>query len=261
MRCAVLLLLLAFEISGAVTIGRVLPQAHAHNDYEHARPLFDALAHGFTSVEADVHLVNGELLVAHDAEDVDGKRTLSALYLEPLHKIARNRRSIYEAGGTLMLLIDIKTEAEPTYAALKRALEKYTGILTVFEGGEIHTNAVTVILSGNRPREMLLGEKKRFVAFDGRISDLGKNLSKGFMPLVSDNWNNHFRWKGEGEFSESERKKLRELVGKAHAEGRWIRLWATPERREVWRELREAGVDFINTDDLPGLAAFLRERR
>ena len=39
-------------------------------------------------MEADIHLVNGELLVAHDAEDVDAKKTLGALYLEPLRKLA-----------------------------------------------------------------------------------------------------------------------------------------------------------------------------
>ena len=48
-----------------------LRQAHAHNDYEHVRPLHDALDHGFTSVEADIFLVDGDLLVAHDPEDVD----------------------------------------------------------------------------------------------------------------------------------------------------------------------------------------------
>jgi hypothetical protein len=36
-----------------------LTRAHAHNDYLHARPLFDALDHGFCSVEADVWGVNG----------------------------------------------------------------------------------------------------------------------------------------------------------------------------------------------------------
>lgn len=56
-----------------------LPQAHAHNDYEHDRPLQDALSHGFSSVEADVWLVDGELLVAHDREDVDPSRTLESL--------------------------------------------------------------------------------------------------------------------------------------------------------------------------------------
>src|SRR6476469_3187502 len=41
-----------------------LQQAHAHNDYEHQHPLRHALDHGFTSVAADVSLVDGQLLVA-----------------------------------------------------------------------------------------------------------------------------------------------------------------------------------------------------
>ena len=39
-----------------------LARAHAHNDYLHERPLLDALDHGFTSVEADIFLVDGKLL-------------------------------------------------------------------------------------------------------------------------------------------------------------------------------------------------------
>ena len=58
-----------------------LPNAHAHNDYEHNRPLFDALDHGFTSVEADVFLVDGKLLVGHDREALKPERTLDSLYL------------------------------------------------------------------------------------------------------------------------------------------------------------------------------------
>jgi hypothetical protein len=46
----------------------VLARAHAHNDYERDEPLSDALAQGFSSVEADVWLVDGKLLVAHDLE-------------------------------------------------------------------------------------------------------------------------------------------------------------------------------------------------
>jgi hypothetical protein len=42
------------------------PLAHAHNDYEHARPLDDALALGFPSVEADVWLRDGAIAVSHD---------------------------------------------------------------------------------------------------------------------------------------------------------------------------------------------------
>ena len=42
-----------------------LAGAHAHNDYEHPRPLLDALSHGFQSVEADIFLIDDQLLVAH----------------------------------------------------------------------------------------------------------------------------------------------------------------------------------------------------
>src|SRR5262249_28110050 len=68
---------------------RPLRHAHAHNDYEHKRPLFDALECRFCSVEADVWLVDGKLLVAHDRNQVKPERTLQSLYLDPLRERAR----------------------------------------------------------------------------------------------------------------------------------------------------------------------------
>ena len=68
-----------------------LAQAHAHNDYEHQRPLLDALDHGFTGVEADIWLVNGKLLVAHEEAHIKPERTLEALYLDPLKKRVSER--------------------------------------------------------------------------------------------------------------------------------------------------------------------------
>ena len=47
-----------------------LPRAHAHNDYEHPRPLLDALSHGFCSVEADVHLVDVSDVAAEVVDSV-----------------------------------------------------------------------------------------------------------------------------------------------------------------------------------------------
>ena len=42
-----------------------LERAYAHNDYEHERPLYDALDHGFESMEADIRLNDGDLVVSH----------------------------------------------------------------------------------------------------------------------------------------------------------------------------------------------------
>ena len=50
-----------------------LSHGHAHNDYVHARPLFEALESGFTSIEIDVYLYKGELKVSHLAVGLDKK--------------------------------------------------------------------------------------------------------------------------------------------------------------------------------------------
>jgi hypothetical protein len=60
---------LAAEVAHAVV--KPLSEAHSHNDYLHRRPLLDALEQGFCGVEADVFLVDGDLLVAHDRKDVN----------------------------------------------------------------------------------------------------------------------------------------------------------------------------------------------
>src|SRR5205807_6004258 len=84
---------------------------HAHNDYEQARPLFDALDAGARSVEADIHLVNGQLLVAHRLSEVQADRSLQSLYLDPLQtRIKEHDGSVYGDGETLILLLDMKTE-------------------------------------------------------------------------------------------------------------------------------------------------------
>src|SRR5437016_4155385 len=81
-----------------------LIRAHAHNDYEHARPLLDALEHGFCSVEADIWLVDGKLLVAHDLDKVKPERTLQALYLDPLReRVRRNGGRVYRGGPVCSL--------------------------------------------------------------------------------------------------------------------------------------------------------------
>ena len=66
-----------------------------------------------------------------------------------------------------------------------------------------------------------------------------------------------FRWRGEGPIPEEERTKLREFTTKAHKHGRLVRFWETPEKVDVWKELRVDGVDLLNTDKLSDLRDFL----
>jgi len=236
-----------------------LTRAHAHNDYEHARPLLDALDHGFCSVEADIHWVDGELLVAHDLNQTRPGRTLEALYLEPLRQRARaHGGSIYARPAPFTLLIDFKSDADRTYAALKPLLAAYGELLTEFRPDSTRPNAVTVILSGNRPRDLLEAEPVRYAAIDGRLGDLNTSASVHLIPVISDNWNSHFRWRGTGPLLQEDREKLTRLVRQTHQQGRRLRFWAIPDTPIAWAEMHRAGVDFINTDDLPGLSNFLK---
>jgi glycerophosphoryl diester phosphodiesterase len=239
-----------------------LSQAHAHNDYEHARPLLDALEHGFCNVEADVWLVNGQLLVAHDLKEARPERTLQALYLDPLQsRVTRNGGAVYRGGPPFTLLVDVKSDATNTYVALREALKRYDRMLTRFYPDRTGTNAVTVIISGNRARGLMVSETDRLAAYDGRLADLDGADSPHLIPLVSDNWTQHFRWRGEGPMPAAERMKLKQLVERTHQQGRRLRWWGTPDTAAMWVELRRAGVDLINADDLAGLQEFLLSPR
>jgi glycerophosphoryl diester phosphodiesterase len=251
----------AAGVLGAEDAPRPLVHAHAHNDYEHERPLLDALSHGFCSIEADIHLRDGRIVVAHDAEDVRPDRTLESLYLRPLAERAQeNGGRIYSEGPSVILLIDIKTEGEATYRALRPLLEKHREMLTRFADGIVREGAVTVIISGNRPKELIAAEEERLAGIDGRATDItaAADQPSSLVPLISDNWTLQFSWRGEGEMPQRERRKLERMVRVAHDQGRRVRFWATPENENVWRTLLDAEVDLIGTDELERLAKFLR---
>ena len=236
-----------------------LPRAHAHNDYRHARPLADALEHGFCSVEADIHLVDGRLLVAHDLADTRADRTLEALYLDPLQDHARaNDGRIYPGGPPVILLVDIKSDARPTYARLTSVLADYRPMLTKFTDEATTPAAVTVIISGNCDHEQVLADEPRWAAVDGRPYHLDEDFNRHQMPLISARWGSVFDWFGDGQMPEAERERLRSLVADAHAGGHIIRFWALPRR--TWPRVYDEGVDLINVDDLTGLRDFLLER-
>lgn len=238
---------------------------HAHNDYRHARPLAEALERGFTSVEADVHVIRGQILVAHDRHEAEAEagstaRTLQTLYLDPLRARAEaNGGRIYPDVPSIFLLVDLKSDPPgPAYAVLVEVLKQYQSILTTWDAAGAHVRAVTVIVTGNHTHEMIAADAMRYCASDGKLPDLDRpDLPADLCPLISSQWRPTFQWNGKGTMPDAERARLRQLVAKAHGEHRQIRFWGAPDNAAAWRELRDAGVDLINTDNLAGLQAFL----
>ncbi len=239
-----------------------LERAHAHNDYEHDRPLLDALDHGFTSAEADVWLVDGQLYIGHDAPDLT--RTLADTYLAPLaRRVRANGGAVYPRWReSFRLLIDVKSEGTAAWPVIERELAEFPSLMTTYRNGRVHERAVTAVISGNRDLAAMQAARVRRSFFDGRLGDLHSGLSAGLVAMISDNWNNHFTWRGVGPMPAAERARLHAIVETAHARGYDVRFWATPDaplpsREALWRELVAADVDVLNTDDLAGLQRFL----
>jgi len=237
-----------------------LTRVHAHNDYEHPRPLFDALDHGFCSVEADIYLVAGELRVAHFLSQTRAERTLRTLYLDPLReRVRKNNGWVYPGGPQVVLLVDLKTDWHKLYPALRQELQQYSEMLTTYQSGVAHSNAVSVIITGDRSTNIFAGETVRLAALDGELEDLDSALPGTLVPWISCNWSKVCKWRGTGPFPPDERATVDQIVSKAHQQGKRVRFWGAPDTPVFWRMLLDTGVDLINTDDLAGCQKFLFE--
>lgn len=236
--------------------------AHAHNDYVHKRPLFDALACNFKSIEADVFSIGDSLFVAHNIEDIKLGRTLRQLYLEPLkNQIEKNTGSVYGNGDEIILFIDIKDDGLKTYKLLHQILSAYKNEISTFQNGVKTKKGILVVVSGNRPFDFMQSQAIRYAGFDGRMGNLDSDISPTLMPVVSDNWTKFFKWNGMGKMPVNERQKLLNILNKAKNKGYILRFWSTPNRTveqriAIWKELTNAGVDLVGTDHLTEFQRF-----
>jgi hypothetical protein len=240
----------------APTLLQAQVRGHSHNDYEQPHPLRQALELGFASIEADVHEVNGRLLVSHDKPTAHSG-TLATLYLQPLDSLIRAHGSYVRQHDTtrLLLMIDFKTEASRTYAALKQELAKFPSLMC-----QTRHCPVVVFISGNRPVDLVRTDSFP-VALDGRPTDLEKGYEVDQMPVISDHYRNWCRWNGVGEPDAAAFQAIRELAARVHREQKLLRLWAIPDHEQAWRLLSEAGVDLINTDRLEAFRQFQMKAR
>ena len=227
---------------------------HSHNDYWRSRPLQEALEAGCLSIEADVVVRDGTLLVGHGAREVTPERTLTSMYLSPLAEIVRARQRVYpQDQRPLILLVDLKTGWSSSKPALKAVLEEYADILKVPAGHHQGHGGVLLAVSGS-------GADKRDApcGVDGRFEGLGTNLTFLQKPLISESFRNRFRWSGLGKLASDQLNELKTLSQRVKDEGRLLRLWAAPDTPEAWKTLIDCGVGLISTDQPTKAGDFIR---
>lgn len=227
---------------------------HSHNDEEQKRPLEDALAAGFTSVEVDLQLVQGKLLVGHTpVEALQHGRTLEQTYLGPLQERVSRFGAVYPGADEkpFQLVLDIKGPSQATYEELLPLLRRYQSMLTVVTEQQLHPGPLQVVLTGNQPD--LRSSRERLVFSDGAVSKVlaGSQLDPLLSPTVSGNYRGYFRWSGEGSMPPAQASRLRDLAERVHSQGATLRLWGAPDCPNAWSALAQQGVDRISTDQ-PG---------
>ncbi|GAA6056868.1 hypothetical protein JCM3770_005115 [Rhodotorula araucariae] len=264
----------ALEYPTGLTRGVVPKDIHSHNDYTRPVPLLDALSVGAKSVEADIHLVDGQLYVGHKAVSRSKSRTLDELYLDPLLEIlqlqnpslsatAARTNGIYEAdpSQTLQLLLDYKTDGATLHPAVLTALTRFRdlNLLTTFDANTstLTVRPLTIICTGNCPLASVQAQHpRRDVFLDAPLEDIASaEYTSEVSLMASTSFKRMFGWLDAWDVGPDKVEQIWALVEIARAKGIKTRFWETPSwpafvRDDVWRGLVRAGVDWMNADDL-----------
>ena len=231
-----------------------LPLIHSHNDYAQKRPFWGAYEAGADSIEADIYLVDGDLLVAHDRNKVKASATLRSLYLEPIHSLfQKNGGKVRADGKPLQLLVDLKN-GKPALDRLVELIEK-EGFRPCFDIAK-NPSAARLVITGDHAAVDDFLAYPDFVFFDinprkERTADQYRRI-----PLISENARVYANWR-KGPMEEKDKAKIRAAVKAAHVKGCLFRLWGFPDHKEAWELALELGLDYLNTDHPADAAAFL----
>lgn len=216
---------------------------HSHNDYEQSVPFMPAWKAGFGSIEADIWLHNGRLLVAHTHQSLSPERTLESLYLQPLLKVARANRPV-------QLMIDIKTDSIATLDSLVALLQRYPAL---------QQSGIRWVISGNRPPVSRYNSYPSWILFDGELS---KTYPVEVLPkiaMISGPLADYTAWNGKGVLMEQEKSRLVQLIQHVHSLHKPIRFWGAPDVVNAWYQFMHLGIDYINTDHIEGASSFINQ--
>lgn len=251
-----LLLALALTCCGAAAAQPPV-LIHSHNDYAQRVPFYQAYAQQVSSIEADVFLHDGQLLVGHDVEDLRADMTFEALYVEPIVTLfARNGgRAFRDSDQTLQLMVELKSETDPTLRAVAALLGRWP---EVFDP-EVNPAAVRVAVTGRVPAPEAFDRYPRFLGFDGAWDADYTPEQLERIALISTNFRDFSQWNGKGAIIPAEKERLEQVIDRAHEQGKPVRFWNAPEGTTVYYTFYDMGIDYINTDKPEVCAAFFAD--
>lgn len=251
---------------------------HSHNDYWRTVPLYEALAAGCMSVEADIYLptkaASRDLLIGHTQRSLTQDRTLQALYTGPIISILENLNNISAASNattsswngifqssphtTLALLLDFKSNGTKLWPLVNQQLEilRSKKWLTNWNNSTGVTWApIIVVASGKAPFDLLNANNTyRDIFYDAPLDDISNSVynntnsyyaSASMSKVLGRQW----FWK----FSSTQLNKISTQIKAASDKGLKSRYWDTPAWPVVFNEyilgvLVERNIGLLNVD-------------
>lgn len=246
-----LLLFLLAPVFARAQQGYTVANCHSHNDYEQKVPFHWAYGAGFGSIEADVFLIHDTLFLAHDTPELKRHRTLEDWYIKPLDSaVAVHGGYPYaDTARNLQMLIEPKLAGAPTIAALLKILQRYPRLTANVK--------LRWTITGNRPDPGTFPSYPSYIWFDGEFDKTYSPASLSRVALFSDDYQRYARWWGRDTLPAAERARLKTMIDKAHSMGKPIRFWDAPDMPAAWVQLMGLGVDWLNTDHIQALSAYL----
>ena len=247
---------LAILAVAVLSAGAVFGQArytHSHNDYANNTPFYKAFTNGYNSIEADIFLVDGQLLVSHSGKALFKERTLKGMYLDPIMYALRR-----DTTRQLCLLIDIKGDFKKTLPKLEKELKPLKMYLLTRDNLK---GRLKILISGNRPLGADFKKYPSMFWFDDDLvyqHDAAQWARIGQVSLNFEKWS---KWKGVGAIPATDRKRLHTTVDSVHTHtGKLVRFWGAPDTVEAWQTQVDIGADIIGTDKIEQLAGFLDKK-
>lgn len=253
---------------------------HSHNDYEHRVPLYEGLAAGCVSTEADIWAteLDGkiELLVGHSKKSLKNEITLESLYLDPLMTIISQQNAVLrdaqekhplgvfsmDPNVSTILLIDFKTNTPETWDTLMDKLQPFQekDYLTHWDPDVgLVQRPLTIVATGEAPFDTLISNTTyRHIFYDAPLTKLSEpdapyNSNNSY--YASSSLGNAVGWISFGHLTGVQKDKVMEQTKKAEELGLKSRYWDTPAwpvswRNRMWETLMGLGADMLNVDDL-----------
>ncbi|HNW49994.1 MAG TPA: hypothetical protein PKH79_02860 [Prolixibacteraceae bacterium] len=258
-------LFLFVGIIGGKSQVKIMPNLVLTQEFFSDKDIYPTFTQGVVHYEAQIMYIYGEVYVTSQMPDSANHTmpTFRSAYLLPIYsQYKKNGGKVHENFDEEMyLFMDVKFDVKKTYQKLWEELSPYNEILTYRMGPQWHQGKLRIVFVGNAPLRVLQQERISFAAAQGTVDDINKNYDSKMMPVIGINFEKDFTWNGVGKMQFDEFMKFKDIIRKAHEQGKKVRVYNCPEEDNIWDVLVTAGVDFINCKNAAKFSTFLSTKQ